>query len=522
MKRLLLLCREQAAPSLRSCTIAVPAGVPLSTLHALLRDAFGSDTCAFAFSLPNGASCSCTATGSEKENGLSSLDSLGAVLARDGDSLVCRFGTGRKAPAVSVERTGKDTGKDSECLEVSGGFGGTPEDITSRMHGEWTEEEVDAILDEWIDRKTGESLPEPPPRALDWRAPDDTQPSAGTFALDDSPVPPELFRRACELAARVWKLAPWKEMEESDIAAIRLADGRERILSVMGIDGKHHALAFYPDYATYRAIRAAATHPDEEGIAMFFSLWQWQLMFSATPQLLPGEAAAVKASGVRFARGHLPSFEAFAPGFTAWRAGGREMADLVEFLEAAIALFGDADALERTYSDGNDDAAEIPVWSRAADGAWRLAFEPREPCLRFPLDLPDDLLEKLRALPVRERTMSFSELAWPVVRSSARQSVARMVLAADEGSGFLLPPSLPKETEAHLYRPCEAMAELARAILASPFKDFPKRLASKSPLLAVLLARLAELRGDGAKYDADASCRHILAFRRELSRKIGL
>ena len=312
-------------------------------------------------------------------------------------------------------------------------------------------------------------------------------------------------------------------MEESDIAAIRLADGRERILSVMGNIGAHQALAFYPDYATYRAIRAAATHPGESVIETFFSLWQWQLMFSQTQQLLPGEATAIKASGVRFARGHLPSFEVYAPGFEAWRVGGREMEDIIEALEAAIALFKDDGALEQTFSDGRDAADAIPVWSRGTDGAWRMTREPREPCLRFPLDLPDDLLAEIRALSVLDRTMSFAELAIPIGKKSARVSIGRVILAADEGSGYLLQPVFPATEDArHLYRPGEAMEQLARLILAAPFRYFPKRLASESPWLAMLLARLAELRGGGAKYDPEAPCQKVLAFRRQIADKFGV
>lgn len=390
------------------------------------------------------------------------------------------------------------------------------EDDSGEDDGEDDGQRLDSLYDTFL----------PPRGKILWRSPllPPPPPPAEDLQLDDSPVDPALHRRACELARRVWVLAPWNGLEEEALVAFRLRDGRERILSVMGHVGEYHALAFYPDLPTFEAIHAISPARTPFGPNHLLAFWQWQLAFLKKSELLPGEADAVKASGVPFARGHLPSFECMAPGFLPHPAGGRELADLVDLLESAVALFSDAKAMAALRRHRPAPGAVLR-WANS-DGAFgRLVPETRPVELRFPFDLPPNLLLQLHALPLQDRLVSFGEIAMPVGGGkSPRQAVRPLVLAVDEQTGFAMKPQFGKtddDAPPALFRPADLLADIARTILASPLNAFPARLASPGDFMALFLRRLAELRGDGVRFDPDAPCHTLLEFHDQISSVLG-
>ncbi len=552
MKRIILLCRHTRRRTTTSCVLALPAdGLNLCDLHQALLDAFDfrDDEESWTFSSPDGAKrCGLFPDGDAgPDRGMSSRDPISAHLSKEKDVLACSWEDDAGKPLrAEVEFLRTDEGEGPECLEVSGPKSGPHktdlDEINQYLREDFGEEDEDddgddpflfsGNLEEDMDslpselRDAMENMFRGNPiarqgllhtRGFPWRNPAENPPSAPAeeIELDDTPVDSARLGLAHALALRIWKLAPWERLEEECVAVLKLADGRERVLSPMGMLGEYHALAFYPDFATFRAVHDFSGCGDNPLTGLVF--WQWQLAFLKSSELLPGEAAAIKAGGLKFARGHLPSLECFAPGFLPHPVGGRELADLVELLGAAVALYSDPKAMDKLPE--NPSAGSVPVWTRTPDGnGWRLKREPRPAELCFPLDLPPSLLARLRALPVKDRVVSFAEAIAPVGEPGTRRQAYRIPLAADETAGFPAPPNLPEtaNTPPRVLRPSDTLAKLAETLLAPPFGYMPARLATPGCYLPRFLKRLAELHGGNVRYDPRAPTATVEAFQNEL------
>lgn len=538
MKRIVLLCERLQGNSLESRTLALPADWLLRRLHPAIIAAFYDLTShsIVAYSDPkNHRGCGgghYPDPHSDWKDGMTLAYPLSDVFADEGNQIACRscelHGDGESELAITVLRP--DEGDGPECLYAVGPESGPDKPnlaaINRALRKMAKDPDAPDELDEYDESLLDlfAELDNPFRAELKWRSPAlSPKPHPEPFALDDTPADPALHRRACELARRVWDLAPWETLTEDKPVAIRLPDGRERILSVMGALGKYRALAFYPDAAVYQVFQRISEDHSPFGGNHFFSFWHWQLAFLKTGELLPGEAAAVKASGVKFARGALPSFETFAPGFMPKAAGGRELADLVSLLEDAVALFSNSRTMS-TVATAFHQADFIHVWKRNAHGVLQLSQAHRPVELRFPFALPPKLLDQIRALPLRDAVVSFGELAIPIGGKNERRFVHRLLLVADETRGLPVPPdpaSLHEETP-RLFQPADLLSSIARTLLRPPLGYFPSRLASPCDFMAFFLRRLAELRGPDARFDPDADCPVLEEWHASLSSGLGL
>lgn len=549
MKRLLLRIEYKRGRSVQTRTLALPSIWTIRDLHEsilLCFPAWETDH-AFRFRAPDGSKFVSGTPLDDEGDGMRASDRLWRHFSKGGDVLEYIYGDFAEMRDATVSFAGTDEGDGPACLQAEGPKSGPNkpdiDEITEMLRDE-DDEEADGenggilfsgniddierlppakrkaikeiLLRSSAARLAGEIRPE-----LEWIAPNASpcqENSPEIIALDDTPVDPSLRKTAYALARRIWDLAPWNSLQERDAIAIRLADGRERILSVLGARGEYFALSFYPDFATFNAFQQIASEHMPFGAEHFYAFWQWQLAFLKTSELLPVEAAAVKESGIAFARGRLPSFESFAPGFVAHPAGGRELADLVELLTAAAILFSDSAAMGRirTLDSGLDP---VNVWSRNDQGAWKLSSAPRDSALRFPFDLPAPLLAELRALPVRDCVISFGEILTPIGRLGERRRIARCILAVEERTHFTLPPQFDHsdEKKPRLFQPADFLAALAKSVIRSHLGFFPKRLASPSVFLEFFLRRLAELRGGGARFDPAEPCYALLDVHRFMS-----
>lgn len=537
MKRIVLLCELPKGNSVESRTLALPADWLLRRLHPALAAAF-----------PDLASHSVVAYSDPKnhrgcggghypdphldwKDGMTLAIRLSDAFADEGNQVACRscelHGDGEAELALTVLRP--DEGRGPECLHAEGPESGTgkpdPDAINRALRRMARDPDAPDELDEYDDSLLDffSELDDSFRTELKWRSPAlAPKPHPEPLALDDTPADPALHRRACELARRVWDLAPWKTLPEGKPVVLRLPDGRERVLSVMGELGEYRALAFYPDAAVFQVFESIARDRAPFGPNHFFTFWHWQLAFLKTADLLPAEAAAVKASGVKFARGALPSFETFAPGFMPKAAGGRELADLVPLLEDAVALFSDSRAMS-TVATALHQPGFVHVWKRNARGVLQLSQAHRSDDLRFPFALPPKLLDRIRALPLSNAVVSFGELVLPAGEKNGRTVVRRLLLAADETRALPFPPDLGESAEsARLFQPADLLANLANALLRPPFGFFPSRLASPCDFMALFLRRLAELRGPDARFDPDAECPVLEEWHARISSSLGL
>jgi hypothetical protein len=536
MKRIVLFCRRAQTKSPQTRTLALPANWNLADLFAALLAVYPDliDCTEFVFAdSAHGRSCGGSLLSDDAKIWSKGMDldwPIENVFFQAGSALACRCSCDWEGVSAvfSISCLLTDDGDGPECLDAvgpkSGPFKPNRRQIATELvaiHNVHNNPNSairdDGGAEEMEDDEN--SFPSFSRKELLWRSPDlpPPPPPAEPLALDDSPADPALHRRACELARRVLDLAPWESLEEDATVLLRLPDGRERVLSVLGNLGEYLALAFYPDLATFEAIHSIGPDHSPFGPNHLHAFWQWHVTFLKTPELLPGEAAAVKASGLKFPRGRLPSFEAMAPGFVPHPAGGRELADLVALLESSVALFSDSAAMGALAAD-RPAPGKTHLWTRRDGASWGLVPETR-PCeLRFPFDLPPDLLARLRALPVEDRLLSFGEMFMPIGKKSQRRFLHPVVLAVDETRGFAIPPVFGKtdETAPPLFRPADYLALVARTLLRAPHPCFPSRLASPSDFMAFFLRRLVDLRGDGVRFAPQAPCPNLMDFAESL------
>ncbi len=539
MKRIVLCLRRPRGKSVWTRTLALPADWTLRHLFDAILSSFPDlfHCGAIAFTdAAHGRSCGGALEPDDDvdwDDGMTMDWPLRQAFPDDGDTVACRCseeGGNGSCVDFPITRLRSDTGPAPECLEAAGPASGRDKPVA---------EDIDDDLSTIQARFSAPDSDDPflhafaapphhPPRTNPpWRSPDlpPPPPPAEPLALDDSPAVPALHRRACELARRVWDLAPWNFLEENIPVALPLPGERERILSVMGHSGEYRSLAFYPALSTLHALHSLNPFRAPFGPNYLFSFWHWQLAFLKTPELHPGQSAAVKASGVKFPRGHLPSFETVAPGFLQHPAGGRELADLAELLDAAVDLFSDDDAMDVLLRQPPAPGA-VHLWARPSpDAPRRLSPATRPVELRFPLDLPPLLLAGIRALPLDDRLVSFGEISLPMGKPPRRRCCRHIVFAADETNGLVIPPQTgfddDDDVPPTLYHPANLLADIAKTLLRSPIKCFPSRLASPCDFMALFLRRLAELRGGGARFDSHAPCDKLLEFHSALSSALG-
>jgi len=253
--------------------------------------------------------------------------------------------------------------------------------------------------------------------------------------LDLTPRSAELLARAYDLAGRVYARAPWTELEERQLLSVELKDGRRRILSVMGEQGTHLAIALYPSKAEFEQMCSIDDGDLADLQDAFFGLNQLQLAFGPASELQEGEMKDVRASGVKFKRGVNPTFVTYVAGFAPARMGGEEMSETVDVLEAFLAYldrFGTASLPVITHT-----SQLLPTWTEDASGAWTKGENDYSGCLPVAVKMNDALVAQVSELPVDEdRSLEVGAFVMPIGRGVDRRGkMSRVLLIVDERSG---------------------------------------------------------------------------------------
>lgn len=241
----------------------------------------------------------------------------------------------------------------------------------------------------------------------------------------------ELRKEAYELALSVWEMAPWLDLIEEQLLAIRFKDGTERFLSVMGSNGEHRAIALYPNAATYWRMRGIDNDDNDDLLDAFLSTNHLQLYFCKAPDLLRGERTAIKESGVKFPRGVNPSFCSYVAGFAPDAMGAGELRETLRFVRAFLDFRKDHAADEiRPLARPSD---LIATWTEDGDGNWTKGEDEFSPMLPVAVTLDENLVRKVAALKVRKH--AFLEIGvFPVSvgkTPSGRGKMSKLVMLVD-------------------------------------------------------------------------------------------
>lgn len=327
------------------------------------------------------------------------------------------------------------------------------------------------------------------PRIL---SPDLTAPSA------------ELRKAAYELALSIYDMLPWGDFVEEQVLAIRFADGAERFLSVLGSHGEYRALALYPDAASYWRIRGVDEGDQADLMDAFMSTAQLQLFFCKSTELLRGERAAIKASGVKFPRGVNPSFVSYIPGFAPDAMGAGEMRETLRFIKAFCGFRKDHMACEVRPIARPFDL--YTTWTEDENGGWAKGENDFSPMLPVAATLDQNLVGQVAALKVQKNLfLEIGVFPVPVGKTpSGRGKMSKLVLLADGPTQFVLGTDIVKT-------PDDRETDWT-PIVESVFKKLcefgmrPGHFASTSRQMEAILKGLCATNFKGSKVFEHASC----------------
>lgn len=156
--------------------------------------------------------------------------------------------------------------------------------------------------------------------------------------------------RLFELALEYRKTRLWKRMEEDQLIAVRLSEGRIGYVSIMGAIGEHFALALYTGeegLRCYHILREYGDFSDIEYSPAFQNHASIQVSFETKDDLPEEDLAAARdyarRNGVRFAgKNAYPMFFKAEPGYVIWPdLTDRDQEDLAAGLRAAIEVAKD-------------------------------------------------------------------------------------------------------------------------------------------------------------------------------------
>ena len=260
-----------------------------------------------------------------------------------------------------------------------------------------------------------------------------------TFAKPDTERPsPEQWKRAHELALEVWEMEPWIDFIEEQVLAIEFADGARRFLSVMGVRGEHRAIALYPDAATYWRMRGPDPENETDIMDAFMSTNQLQLCFGKASNLMRGERAAIKASGVKFPRGVNPSFVSYVAGFAPDAMGANELSETMRFVRAFFGFRKDHMACEvRELLRPN---SLITTWTEDADGNWTKSENDFSPMLPVVASPDGRLIDNVAKLAASENLfLEIGVFPVPVGKTpDGRGKMSKLVLLVDGATKFIM------------------------------------------------------------------------------------
>ncbi len=245
----------------------------------------------------------------------------------------------------------------------------------------------------------------------------------------------EQLREAYELAREVADRAPWKSLHDSQVLAVRFADGRERFVSVMGRGGGTCGISAYMTYADFHRMKAVDGKDHEDAMDGFFSTNQLMLAFDSAEFLLEGEMEQVLESGVRFDRRRTPSFMSYFAGLARDRMGAAEIADALASIRALLAFLNaygpDAIALR------DAPMQLLTTWTELPDGSWVRGENEFSWLMPFAFNLDGRQMRRVAAMPIKKKlAIEVATFVVPMGRTpQGRGKMSRFALIVDRDRG---------------------------------------------------------------------------------------
>ncbi len=307
---------------------------------------------------------------------------------------------------------------------------------------------------------------------------------AGTISLDH-------WKELYALAAKIYDLAPWRLMDETQIIAVREPhSGATGFVSVMGVLGEHHAVAVYREAEGLYGFAELESNTDRQRMReLMFETPQLQLSFEKRGQVMKQDKSIIDSLGLKPKRGAVPMFRSYVPGYFPWIIDTEEARMLQCALEQLIEVAPRCAAGPLRVSED----VEGPYLLRCKNGElWedsRLTVAP--PRLEVHTQVPPDLLDAARRARRIDQVVEVDFFMVPSVigEKTERPRCAYALLVVDSGIGMILGMQL-ETAEPNL----QAMwgrvgARFLEAL--SKHGTLPARVAVCDPRVAQLLTPIA-------------------------------
>ena len=297
-------------------------------------------------------------------------------------------------------------------------------------------------------------------------------------------IPTSRWSRLYEIADEILALAPWKNSFEEDLFAIQpKADGPVYFASIMGSQGEHHAIAYYPGMESLSHFRLSQMEDIPERMALEAILLNrhLQLTFEPKRNLLPADLEILKSLGKTY-RGKWPAFRSHRPARIPWFPDAREVAEFESLLEQTLVVL-------RRLDDGEDlllPFDEKEFFLRRKNEDWedstcRVADLPVQQHI-LKAELPRDALAGIPRAGLRVEADLFLMIT-PIsdVPPGEAPYLPLMLIMVDSASGFVLGFETISTREGF----DAAMVRIPDAITAvlKKAKVVPAQIAARHPIL---------------------------------------
>lgn len=181
-------------------------------------------------------------------------------------------------------------------------------------------------------------------------------------------IPTSRWSRLYVMADEILALAPWKKAFEEDLFAIQpKVGGPVYFVSVMGSQGAHHAIAYYPGMESLSHFRMAQMEdiPERMAIEAILLNRHLQLTFEPKRNLFPADLDILKSLGKTY-RGKWPVFRSHSPARMPWFPNAQELEDFESLLEQTLVVL-------RRLGNGEDlfqPFDEKEFFLRTKNGDW--------------------------------------------------------------------------------------------------------------------------------------------------------
>lgn len=245
------------------------------------------------------------------------------------------------------------------------------------------------------------------------------------------------WRPMYKLAEEILALAPWKARMEDELFAIQpRRDGPVYFASIMGNQGEHHAVAYYPGLESLSLLRMAHMDdiPDRIRFETMLLNGHVQVAFEQGKFLIPPDLKILKALG-RSYRGKWPVFRSHRPARMPWIADEAEARDLAVLMEQTLVVLRRMD--EELLRPLDMDEFFLRMWD-GRDSICRVADLPvHRQVIQAPL--PEGALDGLKKVSIRlEADLFLMTTPLADVPRGEAPYFPMMLLVADSQSGQIV------------------------------------------------------------------------------------